>query len=77
LLNNLTDPFISNLNQTSFDGGVLFMNVPPLDDGQVYVIEAHKPGIDNFSHSIVNCRPGIFTNGGPPWGPEVNGPLQW
>eukprot|EP01102_Stenamoeba_stenopodia_P006204 TRINITY_DN1701_c0_g1_i1.p1 TRINITY_DN1701_c0_g1~~TRINITY_DN1701_c0_g1_i1.p1 ORF type:complete len:269 (-),score=45.45 TRINITY_DN1701_c0_g1_i1:251-1057(-) len=76
LLNNLTDPFISNLNQTSFDGGVLFMNVPPLPSDEVYVIEAHKPGIDNFSHSVVICRPGVFTNGGPPWGPQVNGPLQ-
>jgi hypothetical protein len=77
-LRNLTDPFIIGLTKTSWDGGVVFFNVPPLSnsDGDFlpYTITAEKEGV-NFSPAIALCRPGIFVNCGPPWGPQVDGPM--
>lgn len=73
-LHNLTDPFVTGLNETSWDGGVVIFNVPPSDTP--YKIVAHKDGITNFSYSVMTCKPNTFVNGAPPWGPTVGGPLQ-
>jgi len=74
LLKNLTDPFAKGLTSTSFDGGVVFLNVPASDEP--YVITAYKEGIVDFSYTVIQCTAGSFVNGSPPWGPEVGGPLQ-
>lgn len=49
--------------ETSVDGGVAFVDVPP---GQ-YVLRAHKPGV-TFSEVYAKCRPGVLVNAAPPKG---------
>lgn len=49
--------------ETSDDGGVVFVNVPP----GVYVLEAHKPGVE-FLPVTITCRAGLLVNSSPPWG---------
>lgn len=69
---NKTNPFIRGLNETSLDGGVLFLNVPPSD--QTYVIRAHKDGKE-FSQTVMKCvTPGRFVNGSPPQSPRATQP---
>jgi len=51
------------LTQTSDDGGVLFIQVPPGD----YVWTAHKAGAV-FSRIKMVCRPGFLVNASPPKG---------
>ncbi len=51
------------LTETSEDGGVLFVNVPP---GR-YMLRASKPGI-TFREVIATCRAGLLVNASPPWG---------
>ncbi len=51
------------LTETSRDGGVLFLNVPPGD----YVIDARKAGV-TFRPVRIRCRAGLIVNASPPWG---------
>jgi hypothetical protein len=51
------------LEQTSDDGGVLFVQVPPGE----YVWTASKPGVE-FTQVHMKCRAGILVNASPPWG---------
>jgi len=50
-------------SETSEDGGVLFVQVPPGE----YVWTADKPGVA-FSQVMMKCRPGVLVNASPPWG---------
>jgi len=51
------------LKETTKDGGVLFVNVPPGE----YTLRAHKEG-KAFTSVKVKCRPGVLVNASPPWG---------
>lgn len=51
------------LTETSDDGGVLFVQVPPGE----YVWTAHKEGVE-FRPVKMKCRPGVLVNASPPWG---------
>jgi len=57
------------LTETSEDGGVLFVNVPP----GTYVWTADKPGVD-FTTVKMKCRPGMLVNASPPWGLQALAP---
>lgn len=59
----LPDP---HLRETTRDGGVLFLNVPPGD----YVLTAHKVGT-RFTQVSARCRAGVLVNASPPWGLQV------
>jgi hypothetical protein len=52
-----------SLHQTSDDGGVLFLQVPPGE----YVWTATKPGVE-FTQVRMKCRAGVLVNASPPWG---------
>lgn len=52
-----------DLEQTSDDGGVLFIQVPPGD----YTWTASKPGVE-FTQVRMKCRAGLLVNASPPWG---------
>lgn len=52
-----------SLSETSDDGGVLYIQVPPGE----YVLTAHKPGVE-FTPVKVKCRAGVLVNASPPWG---------
>ncbi len=54
------------LTETTSDGGVLFVNVPP----GTYVLTATKPGA-TIRPVTVGCRAGVLTNASPPWGLQV------
>jgi len=49
--------------ETSDDGGVLYVQVPPGE----YVLTASKPGVA-FRQVKIKCRPGVLVNASPPWG---------
>lgn len=61
-----TNPFTKELKQTSEDGGVLLINVPPSE--KPYVLSATKKGV-TFSKVMFTCRKGAFINLSPPNGP--------
>lgn len=52
-----------SLEETSDDGGVLFLQVPPGE----YVWTATKPGVE-FTQVKMKCRAGLLVNASPPWG---------
>jgi hypothetical protein len=52
-----------SLDETSDDGGVLFVQVPPGE----YVWTATKPGVE-FTQVRMKCRAGVLINASPPWG---------
>lgn len=52
-----------SLSESSDDGGVLHVQVPPGE----YVWTASKPGVA-FSRIKMKCRPGFLVNASPPWG---------
>jgi hypothetical protein len=54
------------LTETSDDGGVLFLQVPP---GR-YTLTATKPGV-TFRPVTITCRAGFLVNASPPWGLQV------
>ena len=54
------------LTQTSDDGGVIYLNVPP----GTYTIQAHKAGV-TFRPVKIKCRAGWLANASPPWGIQV------
>lgn len=54
------------LTETTADGGVLFLQVPP---GQ-YVLTATKPGV-SIRQVAIKCRAGWLANASPPWGLQV------
>ena len=56
----LPDP---SRTETSVDGGVIFVNVPPGD----YQLTATKEG-HSFSAARIKCTPGTLVNASPPWG---------
>jgi hypothetical protein len=51
------------LTETTADGGVLFLNVPPGD----YTLTAHKSET-TFRPVRIGCRAGYLVNASPPWG---------
>lgn len=51
------------LTETTDDGGVLFVNVPPGE----YTWTAHEAGVE-FRQVRMQCRPGFLVNASPPWG---------
>ncbi len=53
--------------ETSVDGGVIFVNVPPGD----YRLTATKEG-HSFSAARIKCTPGTLVNASPPWGLQEN-----
>jgi hypothetical protein len=55
-----------DLTETSDDGGVLFVQVPPGE----YTWTAHKEGVA-FSQVKMKCRAGLLVNASPPWGLQV------
>lgn len=52
-----------DLTETTEDGGVLFLNVPPGE----YVLTAHKDGV-SFEARTMRCRAGWLVNASPPFG---------
>eukprot|EP00049_Salpingoeca_infusionum_P008260 m.134735 g.134735 ORF g.134735 m.134735 type:complete len:283 (+) comp13963_c0_seq1:360-1208(+) len=67
---NATNPLPNNLNSTSWDGGVLFMNIP-VSETDWYTVSAHHAGF-TFSQSHFRCsQPGLFINGAPNQGPRA------
>ena len=52
------------LTETSDDGGVLFVNVPPGD----YTWTAHTDDGRSFTQVRMTCRAGYLVNASPPWG---------
>lgn len=63
------------LAETSEDGGVAFVNVPPGE----YLLRASKPG-RTFAPARVRCRAGLLVNASPPQGlaaiPETTAPAS-
>ena len=51
------------LTETTVDGGIVWVNVPPGD----YVLHAHKDAV-TFKDVRIHCRAGVLVNAGPPWG---------
>jgi hypothetical protein len=51
------------LEESSDDGGVLFLQVPPGE----YVWTADKPGVE-LTQVKMKCRAGVLVNASPPWG---------
>ena len=49
--------------ETSSDGGVLFVNVPP----GTYELQAHKDGV-MFESATIQCEAGVLANASPPYG---------
>jgi len=62
----LPDP---SRTETSEDGGVLYLQVPPGE----YVLTAHKPGVE-FVQLKMTCRAGVLVNASPPWGLQALAP---
>lgn len=60
--NEQTIPIYS-LTETSDDGGIIYVNVPPGD----YVVTAHKENM-RFSQIYLKCRAGYLVNASPPKG---------
>jgi hypothetical protein len=54
------------LTETSEDGGVLYVNVPPGE----YTWTAHKDGVA-FTQLKMQCRAGVLVNASPPRGLQV------
>ena len=57
---------VRELTETTRDGGVLFLNVPPGE----YVLTAHKAGA-RIREARIRCRAGVLVNAAPPWGLQV------
>lgn len=68
--NNKTYPFSPKLNVTSEDGGVLIYNLKP--NKQPYTLTAIKKG-KRFTRVQFICKPNVFINVSPPWGPSERG----
>ena len=54
---------VRTLEETTGDGGVVFINVPPGE----YTISAQKEGMQ-FTEARLKCRPGVLVNAAPPYG---------
>jgi hypothetical protein len=54
------------LTETSEDGGILYVNVPPGS----YRITAEKPGVEIVAVDVV-CEPNVLVNPSPPFGLQV------
>ena len=59
------------LDETTVDGGVLFLNLEPGD----YTLRAHKEG-ETFSDAKIRCRAGVLVNAAPPYGLQAL-PNEW
>jgi hypothetical protein len=68
-LSNDTNPLPNNLTSTSFDGGVLFENIPPSSD-QWYEVTAHHEGYV-FTTTRFRCLQPGFVNAAPNQGPRA------
>lgn len=70
MLGNLTDPLPNHLNSTSWDGGVLFENIP-VDPLTLYTVKASLSPY-TFTETVFSCNwPGMFVNGAPNQGPRM------
>lgn len=58
-----------DLTETTRDGGILFLNVPPGD----YVLSASKPSV-TFTDVRVHCEAGLLVNPSPPWSLQALAP---
>ncbi len=58
-----------SLSETSDDGGVVFVQVPPGE----YTLTAHAPGVE-FRQVKMKCRAGVLVNASPPWGLQALAP---
>jgi hypothetical protein len=54
------------LDETTDDGGVLFVNVAPGE----YTLTASMDGVE-FTPALINCRPGVLVNASPPYGLQM------
>lgn len=63
-----TNPFDTNINRTSEDGGAVIYNLPASKD--LYYLSAQKTG-KKFTTERFLCRAGAFINLSPPHGPTV------
>jgi hypothetical protein len=52
-----------SLTETSEDGGVLFVDVPP----GTYTLHAQKDGVI-FEDTLMQCEAGVLVNASPPYG---------
>lgn len=68
-LSNETNPFPNNLTVSSWDGGVLFENVPQ-DPDTWYTVSAYHKGY-TFSTTKFRCTAPNFINGAPNQGPRA------
>lgn len=68
LFKHKTNPFNRNLTETSMDGGVIYINIPPRDEP--YTLTAVKEGVC-FNQVTFFARRGVFVNLSPPLGPTV------
>jgi hypothetical protein len=66
---NATNPLPNHLNSTSYDGGVMFTNLP-VDPATWYVVTATHPGFE-FSRTVFRCTKAGFINGAPNQGPRI------
>ena len=67
-LSNMTNPLPNSRTSTSWDGGVLFENVPIRDEP--YIITAENEGY-TFSETVMYCHKEGFVNGAPNQGPRA------
>lgn len=58
-----------DLTETTRDGGILFLNVPPGD----YVLSASKPSV-TFTDVRIHCEAGLLVNPSPPWSLQALAP---
>lgn len=66
---NATNPLPNDLNSTSYDGGVMFTNIP-VDPSVWYVVTATYPGVQ-YSETVFRCTEAGFINGAPNQGPRI------
>jgi len=57
---------VRTLEETTGDGGVVFINVPPGE----YTISAQKEDMQ-FTEARIKCRSGVLVNAAPPYGLQV------
>jgi hypothetical protein len=59
---------VRDLTETTDDGGVIFINVPPGE----YTLSAQMTDA-TFSDVLIRCNPGVLVNASPPYGLQMQG----
>ena len=67
-ISNWTNPLPNELTSCSWDGGVMFENVPIRDEP--YIVSAEREGY-TFSETVMYCHEEGFVNGAPNQGPKA------